>query len=39
MPEADAKKVALRMNRLNILAAKQLGKSFNLVFSAVKNVR
>lgn len=37
MPEADAKKVAQRMNRLNILAAKMTGKVFNYVFQAVNN--
>ena len=37
MPEADAVKVAERMNRLNTLAAKNIGKAFNFLFLAVKN--
>lgn len=37
MPEADAIKVAERMNRLNVLAAKTTAKAFNYVFLAVKN--
>ena len=37
MSEADAIKVAQRMNRLNILAAKVTGKVFVYVFKVVKN--
>lgn len=37
MPEADAVKVAERMNRLNALAGKTMAKAFNYIFSAVKN--
>lgn len=37
MPQADALKVCERMNRLNILAAKQLGKAVKIVFGTSKN--
>ena len=37
MSDADAIKVCERMNRLNVLAAKNIGKAFNFLFLAVKN--
>ncbi len=37
LTQYDAEKIAHRLNRLNILAAKQTGKVFKYVFTVVKN--
>lgn len=37
MSQYDASKAVETLNRLNNEAAKMLGKSFNLIFKAIKN--
>lgn len=37
MEESEAKRIAHKMNKHNILAAKMLGKVFKSVFQAVNN--